>query len=126
MPPEEELERRVEEANGFEERVAEVLHRRHRWRWRLLTGWIILFSLTVILMVRNNRHLVAENRSRIADIQASRIESCQANYDGIRKVFTPIAIPKKVRTVRQAEQIAQFNDTINRLKRKCVQQTKIK
>jgi hypothetical protein len=126
MSPEVELERRVEEANGFEERVADVLQQRHRWRWRMLTAWIIVFSLTVILMYSQSRHLASENRSRISDIQESRIASCKDNYEGIRKVFAPLAIPKAARTIRQAEQIAKFNESINKLKLTCGEQTKLK
>lgn len=116
----------MEEANGFEVRVAEVLHQKHRWRWRALTIWIILFTLTVIVMYRSNHHLVGENRSRIADIQKSRIDSCQANYEGIRKVAISLYPPAKIRSVAQAESLSKLNQTIKGLKSRCAKQTKLK
>jgi hypothetical protein len=112
------------EPSDFEIRVAEVLHRRHRWRWRTLTIWIVIFSFVVIVMYRSSRDLVAQNKERINDIQVSRVESCKANYNGTYKVIVSLFPPANVRTIVQAERLATLNETIAKLKSKCVKQVR--
>jgi hypothetical protein len=108
-----------DDPDALASRVADELDKRHRWRWRLLTAWILVFSAAAIF-------LYTANRSRIADIQKSRVESCQRSSEGIRTVLLPLFPAKNVRTTQQAETLSRFNEAINELKAKCVTQVKLR
>lgn len=64
--------------------------------------------------------LSIENSKRISEIQASRIESCQTTYEGVRKVFRPF-FPKDP---KQKALIVKFNSVIDGLVAGCESQTK--
>jgi hypothetical protein len=113
-----ELEHRIDDAPDFEKRVAEVLNYRHRWRWRGLSLWIIAMSAAVILGIRANTH-------RISDVQASRIESCERTYEGIRTVFKPFFPDPKTADSTQLRNLIRFNNILDRLKRQCDTQTRV-
>lgn len=84
----------------------------HPWRWRLLTLWIIVFSLGYY--------------SNYRDIQNGRVASCKQTYEGVRQVFQPF-FPEKGEPVtkKQKDDIKIFNDTVDRLKANCGKQTKV-
>jgi hypothetical protein len=88
----------------------------HPYRWRALTIWIVLFTLVGIIGIR-------ENRERINDIQTSRVESCRANYDGMRTIFLTFLPPHESRSPEQIESLAKFDIMIAELKSKCDVQT---
>lgn len=92
------------------------------WRWRMLTLWIIVFSLFVAWTVQGVRNSSQHNRSRIVDIQQSRLNSCRTTYESIRQVFKPFFSPKANRTPKQQHDIDLFNSTINDRKAKCIKQ----
>jgi hypothetical protein len=119
-----ELEQLLDDKPEFEKRVAETLHERHRWRWRSLSIWIVVFSLVVIVMYHTVRNLGEQNNERISDIQKSRIESCKANYEGIKRVAISLYPPRTVRSVQQAESLSKLNETIRKLKKKCAKQVR--
>lgn len=77
-------------------------------------------------IANDNRELISENEDRIVDIQASRIESCQRTYEGIREVFQPLLPPESERTEKQKENLKKFNDKIDELKSNCPKQTQPK
>jgi len=52
----------------------------HPRRWKALTIWIAIFSLVVIWVLHDTSKLIDENKQRIAEIQDSRIASCQQTY----------------------------------------------
>lgn len=96
----------------------------------------MIFSLVVVLGIHSNRHLITENKrltsennQRIQDIKAnqrriqlSRLHSCRQNYEGIRRVFQPFFPPKKSTTPKQLSDLMKFNNTIDRLKHRCIKQ----
>jgi hypothetical protein len=66
-----------------------------KW-WRLvLSAWIIVFTVVVGYNAHQNRQLVRENRARIAQINESRVTSCQRIYRSFPEMFRPFPIPKK-------------------------------
>lgn len=81
-------------------------------------------QLTVL--VAENQKRIADiqrvNQRRIQDIQATRIESCQKTYAGIREVFKPF-FPPPPRTQEQQDNLDKFNETIRTLQKGCAQQT---
>jgi hypothetical protein len=124
MSSEGDLEKRIDDAPEFEKRVAEILHKKHKMRWRGLTAWILAFTFVVIVMYRSNRDLVAQNQARINDIQTSRVESCKANYNGTYEVISSLFPPVKVRSIEQAERLSKLNETIKKLKLRCKKQVR--
>ncbi|MDQ5821955.1 MAG: hypothetical protein M3540_10990 [Actinomycetota bacterium] len=95
----------------------------YRWRWRLLTFWVIGFTALTVYALDQNRGLIAENKQRITDIQQSRIASCRQTYEGVRDVFRPFFRPPKERTAKERRDVEKFNRTVDRLKRRCDLQT---
>jgi len=91
--------------------------RRHDMRRALVAYVILALALGVAFAIQR-----ANDRGRRADIQASRVSSCQMTYEGVREVFRPF-FPVH-RTAKQERDVKRFNATINRLKRRCVEQTK--
>jgi hypothetical protein len=80
----------------------------HPWRWRLLSIWIVLFSLAMILAyhdanrasqeaehaaakaesaAKENVRLSRENRKLLGKIQDSRTESCTRTYTVIQQIL---------------------------------------
>lgn len=83
--------------------------------------------LTLLVLESETRakqleNLVTENEARIADIQKTRIESCELTYAGIREVFRPF-FPQPPRTPKQQADLDKFNSTIVRLQNGCKKQT---
>lgn len=61
----------------------------HKYRWKILSGWIIIFSITTIWGG-------IQNRKRIDDIQQSRVYSCQQTYATFKKVINISAGANKI------------------------------
>lgn len=91
----------------------------HPLRWRLLTVWIIVFSLAVGYAIR-------VQREQTNDIQKSRLHSCQASYEGIREVFKPFFRPPDVQTAKEKADQLKFNSIIDRRKAKCAAIVRVK
>jgi hypothetical protein len=87
----------------------------HLGRWRAIAVWIIAFSTIAILMYTANRH-------RINDIQASRVYSCQKNYDGTAALAIRVFFPNP-RDARAQGTVDRLHDAADELKKKCVAQT---
>lgn len=96
----------------------------HKWRWRLLTLWVIGFTLYMMWTYTS--------------IQNGRKESCERTYAGIREAFQPL-FPKQL-TVKQLKalkpedravydkmqhNLITFNNRINFLISNCGKQTKV-
>lgn len=96
----------------------------HPWRWRALAVWIVLFTLVGIWAIHNGRALGEANKERIADIQASRIKSCEQNYASIRQIFKPFFPPKAQQTPKQRNDLKKFNNLISQRIKQCTLQTK--
>jgi hypothetical protein len=126
MSSDKEILEAANESTDFDHRVAEILHQRHKTRWRALTVWITVFSFVVIISYRQTQNLVEQNQERITDIQTSRVLSCKANYEGIRQVAISLYPPRKIRSVQQAESLSNLNETIKKLKLKCAKQVRTK
>lgn len=82
-------------------------------------SWILLV-LAISIGFHKLENLAGSNQDRIADIQASRIESCRIIFEGNRNVFKPLIPPKKDRTAKEQRNINKFNHSITREKRRCV------
>jgi hypothetical protein len=95
-----------------------------RWR-RVLTGWLIAFTILVFWALHEQRELSDANRSLIADIQQARVSSCRQTYEGVREVFLPFFPPKKDRTAEQQANLDKLDRTVDRLKARCGQQTRV-
>lgn len=115
--------------------------RNSRWGVYLFDFWVLGFSAFAIwTFIKANdaaseahrtskatKHLAVQNANRIADnqkrineIQAARVASCRATYEGVRKVFKPfITDPKN-------PQVIKFNNRIDELKKACPTQTRVK
>jgi len=52
----------------------------HPRRWLFMAIWIAIFSGVIFWAIRDIRSLTEENKERIAEIQDSRIASCQQTY----------------------------------------------
>lgn len=96
----------------------------------LLLVWIVVFTaLTVYALHQSSstadasHALIIENQQRIADIQKSRVASCEQTYEGIRQVFKPF-FPPPPRSAAQQADLDKFNRTIAKRKAQCVKQTK--
>lgn len=135
-----ENDKQRQELEDFEERVAEILHRKHNRRWTALWIWMVVFTIAVILVVdfgisANSARIDDINKTRaqrLRDIQKSRITSCKANYDGSRKLLVVTfnkLVPIKTRTPQQKAQFKKFgkavNQTANNLKSECKKQTRL-
>lgn len=100
----------------------------HRYRWKALSVWIIVFTLATGYALREAREQssaqknnVMQNQQRIADIQKSRTDSCRASYESIREVFTQF-FPKNPTRQQRRDRI-KFDNKIDELKKRCVRQT---
>lgn len=111
MTQQDDLSRTIDDYD-FEQRVADELQRRHKWRWRALTAWVILFTLAVIFLYES--------------VQISRLESCRQNYGAFNEVFKPFFPPKGAKTTtKQQNNIDKFHKTISDLRSQCRGQVKI-
>lgn len=98
---------------------------------RLLILWVVVFSALVILALVNQREASSQNKKRINEIQetqsaiqASRLESCKANYTSQLQAFSPFK-PKKDDPTTTRDEVQDFTDFTNNLKKKrshCAQQ----
>lgn len=94
----------------------------HRWRWRALTIWIIIFTVAVVFGVRANRQRIFDNKQALNQIQKSRIESCKKTYSTLRAILVEaqkLGPQTQLRTNRYNHLIALVNS------RKCNEQTKL-
>jgi hypothetical protein len=94
----------------------------HPWRWRFFQVWVVVFTIVVIWLIRDNNHLGQQNKARISDIQVSRVASCRTTYESFREVFSPFFPPPGKRSPKQARDLKKFNNIIDRKKRKCIRQ----
>jgi cell shape-determining protein MreC len=86
---------------------------------------VIAFALITLLffvIVLGFSLSVRENSHRIREIQASRLESCQRTYSGIKEVFAPL-IPVDPETRLERERIKKFYEEIEKLRKGCIDQT---
>lgn len=74
------------------------------------------------VLIERIRVLTKENETRIADIQASRVDSCKQTYTSIHDVFKPF-FPPKPRKKAQQDLLDKFNNKIKELKLGCTDQT---
>lgn len=64
------------------------------------------------------------NKNRIAEIQASRVSSCETTYRAFNKVFKPFFPPKDKATPQQLKQQRRFRARVATLVHHCEKQTK--
>lgn len=114
---------------GFKIEVAEILHRKHRWRWRALFCCIVGIAISVFLLYTANKHRISDisvnRRARIAEIQASRVESCKANLDSVFRVASSFFPPEGKRTPEQQQRLLNLRIFTDGLKNRCPQQVKL-
>lgn len=63
------------------------LMQHRKWRWKILSAWIAIFTVAVLWNNYQNRQLISENKQRIQDIQASRAASCRRTYRVIQEIL---------------------------------------
>lgn len=88
---------------------------------RVFIAMIIIFFVTLgglSYVIRSNLHLAHENKQRILEIQANRVEACKTTYLGILKVFQPF-FPHAPLTAKQKKDLDKFNKVIFTLQAKC-------
>lgn len=98
----------------------------HRWRWRALAIWCVLFTVAGVLLAHQHRGLISDNKATLVAIQQSRVESCKDNYDGIVKAFKPFFTAPGMETPEQKANLTKFKRNIRALKRQCAEQVKTK
>lgn len=89
----------------------------------IMVALVIVLLAGVAWAVLDIRDLGKENKTRITEIQASRLESCKQTYAGIHKVFLPF-FPPKPRTQKQQDDIDKFDLTITTLTEGCEKQVR--
>ena len=89
-----------------------------RYRWKILTAWIVLFSATSLGTQIQNRH-------RVDEIQQARIASCQRTYEAFIEVFEPFFPSGPEATPDQLIRTQNFKDLINDKKANCGRQTQV-
>lgn len=94
-----------------------------RSRTRVLEVWLAVFTLLTVYVLVQASSLSEANRTRITEIQESRVASCRQTYEGIRDVFRPFFRPIKERTAEEQADIDKFNDAVDQRKAACAQQT---
>jgi len=92
----------------------------HKWRWRFLTAWIILFTIVVCWAIR-------ANRERVNDIQQARLYSCITGYSGTESIFRDVFLPPDPDTwTQQEKQLARrFHKKVEKRQAQCPKQTKV-
>lgn len=93
-----------------------------KWFRRVLTIWMVAFTILVFYGLNQSRIASHNNTERIQDIQQSRVQSCERNYKTLREVFIPFFPPKAGRTPEQERNIKRFLKLTN--PHKCVAQTR--
>lgn len=102
---EEEFDRKLTES--IKTRNPQLMPREpiHPWRWRMLTLWIIIFSVVVGIETQDNRSSIRELKETKANIQ-----SLQATNCGLKKFLltakrarTDAASTEKNKVVRKAD-----------------------
>jgi hypothetical protein len=100
----------------------------HKWRWRALGTWVILFTALTV-------YALYQNTARVDDIQSARRESCERTYQAIQLIFMPF-FPEKLTKEQQRQldpaalqqykdgqaRTVQFENSIDGLVRKCATQ----
>ena len=89
-------------------------------RWEVVIAFVMVTASYVIGLWL----IVHLNNERIADINKSRLESCQRTYEGVRQVFR-VFFPDDPKG-EQAQDIHKFNRRVDALKRGCERQTATK
>lgn len=110
----------------FERRVADIVQKRHRNRWRAMTALWIVSAVGWIYTYEANKHRTSDNRERIADVQASRVESCERTYNAIQAIFQPFFPHGKSATPQQLAQLDKFQTLIDKKTRECKVQVKLR
>lgn len=90
------------------------------------TRIVLAFAIVVLvftIIATGFLYLSSQNRNRIDDIQASRIESCERTYRAFRLVFKPFFPPEESQTTKQKNDLKTFNNTITGLVKGCTRQT---
>lgn len=87
---------------------------------------LLLASLSSALVLYFNGERSDADSRIITDIQADRLKSCMATYEGIRQVFKPFFRTKSQRTDDEQRQIDKFNQRVDFLKSRCTVQTGVK
>lgn len=104
----------------------------HLQRWKVAAAFtaITLAFVAGISLVRHyNNQRISDIKQLVLNIQQQRIYSCKFTYEGVRQVFEPFLPPQAKRAtlpLRQRTNLAKFEDTIDRLKAGCDQQTGVK
>lgn len=96
---------------------------------QLKRAYWYLVVLTIGLFLWTNAIAVVgwiSNSNRVNEIQASRLESCEKNYEAFRKVFKPFFRPAAQQTPKERSDQAKLNRTVDKLKKQCKQQIKPK
>jgi hypothetical protein len=85
----------------------------HPTRWRFLWIWIAVFSCVIIWAIRDIRNLTDENKERIAEIQDSRIASCQQTYTILQTLIIQSVPPNTKLTGERLDRYNSFLQLVN-------------
>jgi hypothetical protein len=112
----------------FENQVADILHQRHLWRWRILWIWMIVFTLATGYALRKGREIDNHLRATQIQIQKDRVSSCKRTYGGfeltIEKIFP--RVKDKVKEHGREVFIAKVHKVVVGLQAGCAKQTGVK
>lgn len=89
---------------------------------RIVISFAIL-ALIFTVIAFGFLYFSTQNRNRINEIQASRIESCERTYRAFGLVFKPFFPPEESQTEEQKKDLKTLEKTINRLVNGCTTQT---
>lgn len=89
-------------------------------KWAL-SAWVILVIAFVIAFDKQSK-LSEQNKSRIIDIQQSRLESCVTTYNSFHVIFTPFFPPADKRTAKQKHDLAKLDNIIAKKIKQCKKQ----
>lgn len=88
---------------------------------RLAIATAILFVISILIATFG----YLANKHRIADIQDSRVSSCERTYLAFKQVFKPFIPPLTLRTQKQKHDIHTFYKLIKELRANCNHQTQV-
>lgn len=77
-------------------------------------------------LTRENARLARENRRRIAEIQRSRVLSCERTYQAFVDLFTPSIPPSSQQTPEERKRTQDFFRRVEQKKAECAKQVSAK
>lgn len=91
-----------------------------KWRWKILTGWVIVFSCVVLFSLNQISDLGKANKKRLEEIQLSRTYSCKQTYKTMKSVIAITNSGRELTPLRK-KHIAAFKIILDPAR--CVRQT---